>query len=34
MYSRAAKLLLYAETHVMPATARLLFNLNEFAYVD
>ncbi|MBG89705.1 MAG: cytochrome C [Verrucomicrobiales bacterium] len=24
----------YAKTHGMPATARLLFNLNEFAYVD
>ncbi|NNE91746.1 MAG: DUF1549 domain-containing protein [Verrucomicrobiales bacterium] len=24
----------YAETHGMPATARLIFNLNEFAYVD
>ena len=24
----------YAQTHGMPATARLLFNLNEFSYVD
>jgi len=24
----------YAKTHGMPATARLLFNLNEFSYVD
>lgn len=24
----------YSKTHGMPATARLLFNLNEFAYVD
>ena len=24
----------YIEKHGMPATARLLFNLNEFSYVD
>ena len=24
----------YATSHGMPATARLLFNLNEFCYVD